>query len=173
MNALDLWGNHNARGLLLNNVWDMMDDYRETAKNQRNSPQFFDVACDIDETNDHFVLSFDVPGIDKENIHIEAIGNSLVVSGERQRKSESEKAGTFRSERSFGSFQRSFTLPEGVNSDLIEADYSNGVLQISIAKAEEKKAKKISIGTGSKGLFSKLTARQGGKSSDTQKSSVS
>jgi HSP20 family protein len=103
-------------------------------------------ACDISETQNQFLLTFDAPGLKKEDIHIEVTGRQLTISGERKREEETQKANTYRLERSFGSFSRSFELPEGTNTDEVEATYDQGVLTVAIAKAEVEKTKKIQIG---------------------------
>jgi len=109
---------------------------------------------DIEEAEKHFLLSFDIPGVKKENLNIEVKDGVLTLSGER--KSSTKKEGF--SERFQGNFQRSFTLPENVDADKIEAHYEDGVLQVALPKAEAKVGKKIEIGHGDNntGIFSKL-----------------
>lgn len=89
--------------------------------------------CDISETKDHYLASFDVPGVKKEDIKIEVEGNQLIVSGERHH------------ERMNAKFERAFNLPTTVNTDKIEAQHENGVLRIAIPKAEAVKARTIQI----------------------------
>jgi HSP20 family protein len=108
----------------------------------------FNPECDITETKDHFLLSFDVPGIKKEEIKIEIEGNRLVVSGERIRDvKHQEGEASLRHERSYGRFERAFTLPNSVNSEKIEAHYENGVLNVALPKAEVAKARTVQIQT--------------------------
>jgi HSP20 family protein len=110
--------------------------------------------CSVKETEQYFVLSFDLPGVKKNDLNLEVKNNVLTVSGER--KSEHDQEGY--SERFSGSFERSFTLPEQMNPDAIEAQYEDGVLTVVLPKAEVKASKKIEISSGgsSKGFFSKL-----------------
>jgi HSP20 family protein len=117
----------------------------------------FQPSCDISETKDHYMLSFDVPGIRKEDIKIEVEENRLVIAGERQREVKANgDESALRHERVYGKFERTFTLPNSINVDKIEAHYENGVLNVALPKAESAKARNIQIQTGSTGFFSKL-----------------
>jgi HSP20 family protein len=117
----------------------------------------FQPSCDINETKDHYLVSFDMPGMRKEDIKIELHGTQLVISGERHREVRDEKDGAFlRHERVYGKFERSFALPNSINVDKIEAQYENGVLNVALPKAESAKGRTIQIQTGQNGLLSKL-----------------
>lgn len=100
--------------------------------------------CDCDETDTHYLLNFDLPGVKKADVKIDFKDNQLSVSGERKGES---KSGQGR-ERFYGSFYRSFTLPSNINADKIEANFENGVLQISIPKTEISSGKQIPIKEG-------------------------
>ena len=102
-------------------------------------------AYDLDETNTHYLVSLDLPGIAKDQINIELRDNQLIVSGERKEEKKKEEEHRLSSERYYGAFQRSFTLPSNVDPNKIEADHQNGVLHISIAKKEPAKSKVIKI----------------------------
>ena len=104
---------------------------------------------DITETDDSLVLSFDVPGLQEDDIQVELDDNVLTVSGRRERKHEVKQDDYFRFERRFGTFSRSVALPAGVKDADIEAQYENGVLEIRVPKPEEYKPKRIQIGSGS------------------------
>lgn len=117
----------------------------------------FQPSCDVNETKDHYLVSFDIPGMQKEDIKIEVQGNELVISGERQREMrEQEGETTLRVERSYGKFERRFTLPATIAADKIEAHYESGVLNVALPKAEAAKGRAIQIQTGQGGLLSKL-----------------
>lgn len=103
-------------------------------------------ACDIEETDTHYLLCLDMPGISKDEIRIDSTGNQLTVSGER-RETKGTEATRFRTER-YASFRRSFTLPVGADTNKIEANYRDGVLEIAIPKGEAGKARRIAIGEG-------------------------
>ncbi|MGH3004571.1 MAG: Hsp20/alpha crystallin family protein [Gaiellaceae bacterium] len=104
-------------------------------------------AVDVWETEKELVLSFDLPGIAEDEIAVELEDNVLTVSGQRERTSEHSSDRFYRFERRFGTFSRSVTLPAGVNEKDIEADYTNGVLEIRVPKPEEQKPRRIQIGS--------------------------
>jgi len=103
---------------------------------------------DLVETDDHFVLRADLPGLAEGDVSIEVEDNVLTVSGERKAEHETTKEGYHRVERAFGSFSRSLTLPDGVDADAVTASFDRGVLEIRIPKPEQRKPRKISIGVG-------------------------
>ena len=102
---------------------------------------------DIFDNDGEIVLKAELPGLEKEDIDISVEDNLLTVRGERKREKEvtDNDKGVFRSERAFGSFSRSFTLPTTVAMDKINASYKNGVLTLSLPKAEEAKPRQIAI----------------------------
>ncbi len=104
-------------------------------------------AVDVWETEKELVLSFDLPGIAEDEIAVELEDNVLTVSGQRERTSEHSSDRFYRFERRFGTFSRSVTLPAGVNEKDIEADCTNGVLEIHVPKPEEQKPRRIRIGS--------------------------
>jgi HSP20 family protein len=104
-------------------------------------------AMDLVEADDHFVLKADLPGLGEDDVSIEVQDNVLTISGERKSEQERKEKGWYRLERSFGRFSRSLTLPEGVNPDAISAHFDKGVLEVSIPKPEERKPRRISIGS--------------------------
>jgi HSP20 family protein len=106
-------------------------------------------AMDLVETDDHLVLKADLPGMSKDDLNIEVKDNVLTVSGERKAEHEDKTDGYYRIERAFGSFSRSLTLPQGIESSAINADFTDGVLEVRIPKPEERKPQRIAIGAGS------------------------
>ena len=104
-------------------------------------------AMDLLETDDHFVLRADLPGMTEQDITIELEDNVLTVAGERKAEHEDKREGYYRVERAFGSFARSLTLPKGVDGEAVTAAFDNGVLEVRIPKPEERKPRKITIGT--------------------------
>jgi HSP20 family protein len=105
-------------------------------------------AMDLVETDDHFVLRADLPGLSEGDVNVELEDNVLTVSGERKAERESRREGYYRIERASGNFQRSLTLPEGVNAEAIEASFDKGVLEVRIPKPEERKPRKVAISVG-------------------------
>ncbi len=103
-------------------------------------------AMDLVESDEELVLRADLPGVDKDDVSIEVKDNVLTVSGERKTESEDKGEGYYRIERAFGSFSRALTLPEGVDSEAVKADFKDGVLEVRIPKPEERQPKRIAIG---------------------------
>lgn len=123
--------------------------------------QNFRINCDVEETKDHFLLTFDMPGMRREDIEASVDGNVLTVSGERKSESREEmESNVLKSERSYGRFQRSFTLPRNVDVSEISANYENGVLELSLPKTQESRGQTIEIGEGKGSLFNRLTGKQ-------------
>jgi HSP20 family protein len=106
-------------------------------------------AMDVAETDDHFVLRTDLPGLSENDVKIEVDDKVLTISGERKSEHEQKSEGYRRVERSFGSFSRSLTLPEGVDADAIQANFDNGVLEVQIPKPEQHKPRTVEISLGS------------------------
>jgi HSP20 family protein len=104
-------------------------------------------AVDVWETEQDLVLSFDLPGIPEDKIAVELDNNTLTVSGERERTEEHSGERFYRFERRHGHFSRSVSLPAGVNEEDIQANYTDGVLEIRIPKPEEPKPRRIEVGS--------------------------
>ena len=102
-------------------------------------------AVDLYEKDDHFVIKAELPGVDKKDIKIDLQDRLLTLSGERTYDNEVKEENYYRRERSYGKFQRAFTLPADVDSDKIKAEFKDGVLQIEVPKPEEKKAKQVTV----------------------------
>jgi HSP20 family protein len=104
-------------------------------------------AMDLLETDDHFVLRADLPGMDQDDVKIELEDTTLTVSGERKAEHESGGEGYYRVERAFGTFARTLTLPQGVDPEAVAAGFDRGVLEIRIPKPEARKPRRIEIGS--------------------------
>jgi HSP20 family protein len=101
---------------------------------------------DIFEDEHNITLQAEIPGVKEEDLNITLENNVLTLSGERKFKDEEKKDNFHRIERRYGKFTRSFTLPASVNSQNVNATFENGVLNITLPKREEFKAKQITIG---------------------------
>lgn len=101
-------------------------------------------AVDVYQDKDQFTVVAEVPGLKKEEIEISLHGDTLTISGERKAQQKEGEQG-FRSERFFGKFQRSLTLPSLVNPEKVKASYQDGLLQVVLPKAEEAKPKQIPV----------------------------
>jgi len=100
---------------------------------------------DIYEDRENIVVKAELPGIKKEDVSIEVKDNILTLSGERKHEKETKKENYHRIERSYGKFNRSFSLPDPVKVDKVKANYRDGVLEITLPKSEEAKPKAIPI----------------------------
>jgi HSP20 family protein len=100
---------------------------------------------DIAEEKDRMVIKADLPGMKQEDITVEVTDGVLSIKGERKHEAETKEGKTYRLERSYGSFLRSFTLPADVDAAKVNAAYKNGVLEISLPKIAEAKAKQIKV----------------------------
>lgn len=105
----------------------------------------FKPAIDIHEDEDAYSVDVEVPGLKPEDIHVDVEKNILTVRGERRLSREDKKDGYRRVERFYGSFTRSFTLPETVDAEAIEAKTADGVLTLKLPKRPAPGARKISV----------------------------
>jgi HSP20 family protein len=104
-------------------------------------------TVDVFEDKDKITMRAELPGMKKEDINLSLEGNTLNISGERKEEEEHKEGETYRSERFFGRFQRSITLPATVDSNNVQATYKDGVLTVELPKSEEAKAKQIEVKT--------------------------
>jgi HSP20 family protein len=133
----------NEMNRLFNTVFDA-----PTAGNGGSTLRRWMPAMDLVETDDHFVLRADLPGLAEDDVKIEFEDGTLTVSGERKAEHESKNEGYYRVERAFGTFSRSLTLPQGIDPEAVAAHFDRGVLEVRIPKPEEKKPRRIEIGAG-------------------------
>jgi HSP20 family protein len=105
----------------------------------------FAPSFEVKETKDGYQFRADLPGIREEDLDIALTGNRLTVSGKREEEKSDEDDRFYAYERGYGSFSRSFTLPEGVDVDHAEANLSQGVLTVSVPKKPEVKPRKIEV----------------------------
>jgi len=133
-----------------NNTADLFGEMDRFFENLNETPQLFDEkgfspVCEVIETDSDYKLSFDLPGLKKDEIKIEMKDNVLSVFGERKREKTEKKEKVQRYERSYGYFRRSFSLPTSVVAEKIAAKYDNGVLELTVPKAELAKPKTIEV----------------------------
>ena len=100
-------------------------------------------AVNVYQDKDQFTVVVELPGLKKEEIEISLHDDTLTISGERKREESSEQE--FLTERSYGKFQRSLTLPSAVDAEAVKANYKNGLLQVVLPKAEQTKPKQIEV----------------------------
>ncbi|MBQ7070344.1 MAG: Hsp20/alpha crystallin family protein [Ruminococcus sp.] len=117
---------------LFNAFHDFEDDFFK-------SPQLRSFKTDIRDDGDKFVLEAELPGFEKEDIRLDITGDTLTLSASHKTETEDTKKDNYiRRERSFGSYQRSFDLT-GIDTDKIEAEYKNGILELTLPKLAETK----------------------------------
>ncbi len=102
-------------------------------------------AVDITEHETEYLVKAELPGVSKEDVKITMQDNILTIRGEKKQEKETKEGNLHRVERSYGSFQRSFTLPATVKGDKIEASYKDGILSVTLPKAEEAMPKQIEV----------------------------
>ena len=112
-------------------------------------------AIDVFEKEDKFVVKAELPGMKEEDIDISVVGNTLTIKGERKAESEVKEDNYYYCERSYGSFSRSIDVPSNVDTQKIEANYEDGVLDISLPKTPEVKPNKISVSARKKAKASR------------------
>ena len=113
-----------------------------------NLHEWFPVT-DVSETPESLTLRLEVPGLSRDQLKISVENNTLTVRGEKKQETSSEDETFHRTERSFGAFERSFTLPPYVDTDTVKASLHDGVLAVTLPRREEAKAREISIEGGS------------------------
>ncbi|EEF57572.1 Hsp20/alpha crystallin family protein [Pedosphaera parvula] len=102
-------------------------------------------AIDVYEDKDNVTVKAELPGMKKEEIEVSLHDGALVISGERKSEEKFENAETYRAERFVGRFHRTVTLPSSVKGDQVKAQYKDGILTITLPKAEEAKPKQIEV----------------------------
>lgn len=101
--------------------------------------------CEVSETDTTYTFNFDLPGMNKDQVKVEVENNQLTISAERKEEKEVKNKKKYLSEVHYGSYLRSFSLPQAVDEKNVNAKFNNGVLTITIPKTESTKAKKIAI----------------------------
>jgi len=113
--------------------------------------QMFVPQFEVRETDDGFLFKADLPGVKKEEIDIQLVGNRLAISGRRNQESEEREGDTiYAYERSYGTFNRVFTLPDNVDLEHIRSELKDGVLTLMVPKKPGQQPRKIVVGGGSK-----------------------
>ena len=151
--ALIRWEPARELGTIQNEMNRLFNTFFDTptAATQGNggTPRRWIPAMDLVETDSEFVLRADLPGLTEGDVNIELEDNVLTISGERKADQEYRKDGYYRFERSYGSFRRALTLPDGVDPEAVKANFDHGVLEVRVPKPEERKPRKVAISVGS------------------------
>lgn len=125
------------------------DSYGPEGQDQSLTTSAFAPPVDVYEDEHNVTLKIEVPGIDEKDIDVRIENNMLTVHGERKFEKEEKEENYRRVERQYGSFTRTFTLPNTVEQESVKADYDKGVLKITLAKKAEAKPKQIKVNVGS------------------------
>jgi HSP20 family protein len=123
----------------------LLDNFFNEMQGEEVSNRGWVPPVDIQETEDAYRLQAELPGLTKDDISITLENNVLRLSGERKFEKDVKKESYHRIERTYGTFSRAFALPQQVNADAVQAAFENGILTITVPKAEQAKPRKISI----------------------------
>jgi HSP20 family protein len=125
------------------------ESYAGADRDESLTTSSFAPAVDVYEDEHKVTLKIEVPGIDEKDIDVRVENNTLTVHGERKIEKEEKEENYRRVERQYGSFTRTFTLPQTVDNENVSANYDKGVLKISLPKKAEAKPKQIKVQVGS------------------------
>jgi HSP20 family protein len=132
-----------------NRIFNSLDRKFGFGESDRENEEFENAVwmplTDILEDDNRYYLNIDLPGIKKEDVKINYTNGQLSISGERKMESEEKNTKYHRAERSYGKYYRSFTLPQKIKENEIDAEFKDGQLKISIPKSEEAKPKQLEI----------------------------
>jgi HSP20 family protein len=128
------------------------ENFAEGSGKEQLTAGSFVPPVDVYEDEHNLILKLEVPGVNEEDLNVSVENDTLTVQGERKFEKEEKEENFHRIERRYGSFTRTFKLPNTVDSDKVEACYEKGILKITLAKRAEAKPKQIKVGNGQKTL---------------------
>jgi HSP20 family protein len=146
--AITRWDPFQELASLQNRVNSLFQDYGRTGQDELTTTGSFVPAVDVYEDEHKVTLKLEIPGIKQEDVDVRLENNTLTVRGERNFEKEEKEENFHRIERRYGSFARSFTLPNTIDTEKVQASYENGVLKIELAKRAEAKPKQIKVNIG-------------------------
>jgi HSP20 family protein len=138
------WDAHNGLSGLLDQV-NRLFESSFPGRSDNSALTTWAPAVDIYETENELVVKADLPDVSEKDLDVRIENNTLTIRGERKFEKKVEEENYLRVERTYGSFSRSFSLPNTVNSEAIKADYKNGVLTVELPKRAESKPKQIKV----------------------------
>ena len=121
------------------------DFYRDAGAGKGRDQGSWSPAVDIEETDQAYIVTADLPGVDQKDVKVSVENQALRIFGERRSESKESKGGLHRVERSWGTFERSFMLPQAADAEHAKAAYKDGVLTITLPKREGVKQKLIDV----------------------------
>jgi HSP20 family protein len=125
------------------------ESYNDAGQDESLTTSRYAPAVDVYEDEHQVTLKIEVPGVEEKDIDVRVENSTLTVQGERKIEKEEKEENYRRVERQYGSFTRTFTLPQTVDSEKVSANYDKGVLKISLPKKAEAKPKQIKVNIGS------------------------
>jgi HSP20 family protein len=159
MTVLTRWEPFRELSLLQDRMNRLFQDSVSGNRDEALTTGAFVPAADVYEDEQNITLKVEVPGVDEKDIDVRVENNTLTVRGERKFEKEEKEENFHRAERRYGSFTRSFTLPNTVDAQNVEANYEKGVLNIRLAKKADAKPKQIKVNVSSE----KTLAAKSGK----------
>ena len=142
------WDPFREIATLQNRVNSLFQDYGRGSNDELTNTGSFVPAVDVYEDEHKVALKLEIPGVNQDDVDIRVENNTLTVRGERKFEKEEKEENFHRIERRYGSFVRSFTLPNTIDTENIHASYENGILKLDLAKRAEAKPKQIKVNIG-------------------------
>ncbi|HHP7243740.1 MAG TPA: Hsp20/alpha crystallin family protein [Elainellaceae cyanobacterium] len=146
--ALTRWEPFREIDTLQRQVNRLFDELAVPSNRWENGALSFAPAAEISETDDAIHLKLEVPGMDAKDLSIEVTADAVSISGERKSETKTDEGGITRSEFRYGTFQRVIPLAKRVQNDQVKADYKDGILRMTLPKAEEEKNKVVKVNVG-------------------------
>lgn len=146
--------------LQLFNDWDNLFSGSWTTPQIVSPRNVFEPTADVEETDSHYLVSVDLPGLARSDIKIEVKDDYLTIWGERKSEEKEEREEVRFNRRSFGKFTKTFSLPSGIDVSKVEASHKDGVLSVAVPKAPEAQAHTVKIGETKTGFFEKFRAKK-------------
>ena len=147
------WDPFRELSSLQNRVNSLFQDYGRSGQDELTTTGSFVPAVDVYEDEHKVTLKLEIPGVNQEDVDVRLENNTLTIRGERKFEKEEKEENFHRIERRYGSFARSFVLPNTIDTENVQAGYENGVLKIELSKRAEAKPKQIKVNiTGGKSL---------------------
>jgi HSP20 family protein len=161
MTVLTRWDPYRELSALQNRLSRLFDEQYNGGREESLTAGAFVPPVDIYEDEQSVQLKLEVPGVSEKDLDIRVENNVLTVNGQRKFEKDEKEENFRRVERRYGSFSRSFTLPNTVSTEDIQANYDHGVLSVRLAKRAEAKPKQIKVSVGSQPIEGKKVESQG------------
>jgi len=145
MSSISRWEPFRGLNTLQEQVNRLFDEGLHRARTSQTDLATWSPAVDIYEAENELVVKADLPGLQEQDIDVRVENNTLTIRGERKFENEVSEENYLRVERAYGAFTRSFSLPNTINTEAIQAEYRNGTLTVRLPKREESKPKQIKV----------------------------